>query len=273
MSWWLLLAIPMRRVASPRYANSGVYRELAARHRELAAVAGTLDQQVDPEAWASLTSSLADVQAALQEDGSGGDGSSWAGGPAYVVVFTVVHRAEQALTKLVPQPEVVQQALFERASLMGSGIANAHEQVFRLERAIHALGGAEYLSERRTEPRLPTRSLPAASSRTRRRSWTTSGHAAPGAGPRAQPAFRHGGVHRPGGVRRPRARAHGRGRDRPGHCGVDLLYLIGASVGLFRQLRQAASASTVTEEDFGLSMVRLVHTPLVSGLAAIGASS
>ena len=78
---WLLLALPMRRMASPRYANSSVYRELAAHHQELVAVAGTLDQRVDPEAWASLTSSLADVQAALQEDGSDGDGSSWAGGP------------------------------------------------------------------------------------------------------------------------------------------------------------------------------------------------
>jgi hypothetical protein len=47
-------------------------------------------------------------------------------------------------------------------------------------------------------------------------------------------------------------------------------YLIGASVGLFRQLRQAASASTVTEEDYGLGMVRLIHTPLASGLAAVG---
>ena len=33
---------------------------------------------------------------------------------------------------------------------MGSGIANAHEQVFRLERAIQALGGEGYLPERRT---------------------------------------------------------------------------------------------------------------------------
>ena len=47
-------------------------------------------------------------------------------------------------------------------------------------------------------------------------------------------------------------------------------YLIGATVGLFRQLRQAATADSVTEEDFGLGMVRLVHIPLASGLAAIG---
>jgi hypothetical protein len=267
---WLLVAVPMRRTASPRYANSGVYRELTARHGELAAVAETLDPAVDPEAWASLTSSLADAKAALHEDGSGGDGSAWAGGAAYVVVFTLIHRAEQALTKLVPQPEVVQKALFERACLKGSSIANAQEQVFRLERAIHALGGADYLPERRT-----------------------------GAAP-SDPVLARGIVQDAQALvddyRDTRRRGLVRARNRlfatvvftglVAYAGLGLalmagaettqiiagstFYLIGASVGLFRQLRQAASASTVTEEDFGLSMVRLVHTPLASGLAAIG---
>ena len=267
---WLLLAIPMRRVASPRSANSGVYRELAARHRELAAVAGTLDQRVDPEAWASLTSSLADVQAALQEDGSGGDGSSWAGGSAYVVVFTVVHRAEQALTKLVPQPEVVQQALFERASLMGSGIANAHEQVFRLERAIHALGGEGYLPERRTgtapsDPVLARGIVQDAQALvddfrdTRRRGLVRARN-------RLFATVVSTGLVAYAGL----GLALMAGAETDQIIAGSTFYLIGASVGLFRQLSQAASASTVTEEDFGLSMVRLVHTPLVSGLAAIG---
>jgi hypothetical protein len=267
---WLLLGIPMRRTASPRYANSGVYRELTARHRELTAVVETLDPKVDPEAWASLTSSLADVKAALHEDGSGGDGSSWAGGAAYVVVFTLIHRAEQALTKLVPQPEVVQQALFERASLMGSSIANAHEQVFRLERAIHALGGADYLPERRTGT--------APSDLVLARGIVQDAQA-------LVDDFRD--TRRRGLVRaRNRLFATVVSTGLVAYAGLGLalmagaettqiiagstFYLIGASVGLFRQLRQAASAATVTEEDFGLSMVRLLHTPLASGLAAIG---
>jgi hypothetical protein len=47
-------------------------------------------------------------------------------------------------------------------------------------------------------------------------------------------------------------------------------YLVGALVGLFRQLRVASDRDTVVEEDYGLSFARLVHTPLFSGLAAVG---
>jgi hypothetical protein len=46
-------------------------------------------------------------------------------------------------------------------------------------------------------------------------------------------------------------------------------YLVGGLVGLFRQLRTAASKDSATD-DFGLSTARLVETPLFSGLAAIG---
>jgi hypothetical protein len=46
-------------------------------------------------------------------------------------------------------------------------------------------------------------------------------------------------------------------------------YLIGAVVGLFDRLRTEVAADSA-EEDYGLAFVRLVHTPLVSGLAAVG---
>jgi hypothetical protein len=267
---WLLAAFPLRRLASPRHANSGVYRELVARHKELAAVAATLDQQDDPEAWASLQASLASADAALKEDGHGGDGTAWAGGAAYVAVFTFIHRAEQAITKLLPDPEVVQQALFERACVLNSKIANAQEQIFRLERAIHALGGAGYLSERRTGAAPSDKRL------------------ARGIVQDAQATVDDCRDRRRHGLVRARNRRFatvvftglvayaGLGLALLAGAGTDQIiaggtyYLIGASVGLFRQLRQAATADSATEEDFGLSMVRLVHTPLASGLAAIG---
>jgi hypothetical protein len=47
-------------------------------------------------------------------------------------------------------------------------------------------------------------------------------------------------------------------------------YLIGALVGLFRQLHAAAGGSTTKEEDYDLSTARLLNTPLQSGLGAIG---
>ena len=64
-----------------------------------------------------------------------------------MVVFNQVHRAEQALTMLMDEPDVARQALYERSGLLNSKIANAQEQISRLERAIHALGGEDYLAE------------------------------------------------------------------------------------------------------------------------------
>ena len=260
----------MRRLASPRFANSGVYRELSARHQELASVAATVDGKNDPEAYAVLQSSLATVDAALAEDGTGGDGGSWAGGAAYVVVFNFVHRAEQALTKLLPEDAVVQQALYERSGLHGSSVANAQEQIVRLERAIHALGGDAYLPQQRSG------------------AAPTDKRLARGIVQDAQTTVDDFRDSRRRGLVRARNRLFATvvftGMVAYAGLGLALLagagttqiiaggtfYLIGASVGLFRQLRQAATADSVTEEDFGLGMVRLVHIPLASGLAAIG---
>ncbi|HXV34895.1 MAG TPA: hypothetical protein VD769_12875 [Gaiellaceae bacterium] len=267
---WLALALPLRRMASPQYANSGIYRELVARRHELAGIAATVDQSVDPEAHAVLQASIATVEASLAEDGSDGGGSAWAGGAAYVVVFNFVHRAEQALTKLLPEDAVVQQALYERSALMGSNIANAQEQIDRLERAIHALGGNEYLPQPRTGAAPKDTALARAIVQD------------------AQVTVDDFRDSRRRGLVRARNRLFATvvftGLVAYAGLGLALLagagttqivaggtfYLIGASVGLFRQLRQAAVTDAVTEEDFGLSMVRLVHTPLASGLAAIG---
>ena len=48
-----------------------------------------------------------------------------------------------------------------------------------------------------------------------------------------------------------------------------VFFLVGAIVGLFNQLRLDAGAETATE-DYGLTTARLFHTPLFSGLAALG---
>jgi hypothetical protein len=50
---------------------------------------------------------------------------------------------------------------------------------------------------------------------------------------------------------------------------VAVFYLVGATVGLFNRLRIEAGQTSAVE-DFGLSQARLVVTPLVSGLAAVG---
>ena len=47
-------------------------------------------------------------------------------------------------------------------------------------------------------------------------------------------------------------------------------YLVGAVVGLFKQLGVASSIDSVKEPDYGLSTARLIHGPLYSGIAAVG---
>jgi hypothetical protein len=49
---------------------------------------------------------------------------------------------------------------------------------------------------------------------------------------------------------------------------VSALYLVGAVVGLFLQLRSDAKRGSAVE-DYGLATVRLVHVPLLSGIAAV----
>jgi hypothetical protein len=46
-------------------------------------------------------------------------------------------------------------------------------------------------------------------------------------------------------------------------------FLVGAVVGLFNRLQLDASAQSAIE-DYGLSAARLLHTPIVSGIAALG---
>ncbi len=48
-----------------------------------------------------------------------------------------------------------------------------------------------------------------------------------------------------------------------------VFFLVGALVGLFNRLRIEAGSSQAVE-DFGLFEARLLHTPLLSGLAAVG---
>lgn len=49
-----------------------------------------------------------------------------------------------------------------------------------------------------------------------------------------------------------------------------VFYLVGALVGLFSQLNSGWGDAGATEEDYGLNQTRLVFTPMLSGLAAIG---
>ncbi len=58
------------------------------------------------------------------------------------------------------------------------------------------------------------------------------------------------------------------GVPRPAFTSAIAYFLIGAPVGLFNRLYLDASTETAVE-DYGLSAARLLHTPLLCGLAAV----
>jgi hypothetical protein len=59
------------------------------------------------------------------------------------------------------------------------------------------------------------------------------------------------------------------GVPRPAFTSAIAFFLVGATVGLFNRLYLDASTETAVE-DYGLSASRLLHTPLLCGLAAVG---
>ena len=265
---WLVAGLFCRRLASPRHANAGVYRELVDRQAKLDAVARTVARKDDREAWATLQSSLESVRASLASDDAD-DGFLWASGAGYITVFKALHCAEQALVELVPEEDAVRQALTERAALDGSKIANSRGRVRRLERAIQVLGGGDYLSDAPVPPRSADKEIARAIVReaqatvdefrdSRREGLVRARN-------RLFSTVVFTGMVAYGGL----ALALLAGAEETQIVAGATFYLIGATVGLFRQLRQAAAANSVTEEDFGLGMVRLVHTPLASGLAGV----
>jgi hypothetical protein len=51
---------------------------------------------------------------------------------------------------------------------------------------------------------------------------------------------------------------------------ASVFFLVGSLVGFFKRLSDESTANVHSEDDYGLSRARLIHTPLFSGLAAVG---
>ena len=60
------------------------------------------------------------------------------------------------------------------------------------------------------------------------------------------------------------------GADKTQILAASAFYLVGGIVGLVKQLQSAATGGAASQDDYGLGVVRLIQTPLLAGLAAIG---
>jgi hypothetical protein len=199
-------------------------------------------------------------------------GLPWLLGTGYIDAWRRLHAIEEALLVLEPVPRVVRDALGDELRLDGSNIPQSTALLKRLRIAVASLDSdaVRYLTEAPPPP--DSRDEP---------------------GARAALAQVRAAINE---FRDSRREALVRARNRlfatvifSGTTGCVLLYvailsgapktsvvaaaafyLVGGVVGLVRQLQSASAGASAAQDDYGLGVVRLIQTPLFSGLAGVG---
>jgi hypothetical protein len=222
-------------------------------------------------------------------------GLPWLLGTGYIDGWRRLHAMEEALIFIEPAPSVVRDALGDEMRLSGSNIPQNTALLKRLRTAVHCLSpsASRYL----IEPPAPVPQKPALFKRVRTAAAQKARTAArPGkaeAEARAVLAQVKGAINefrdsRREGLVRARNRLFGTvifsgitgctllyvailsGADKTQILAATAFYLVGGIVGLVKQLQSAATGATASQDDYGLGVVRLIQTPLLAGLAAIG---
>jgi hypothetical protein len=202
-------------------------------------------------------------------------GLPWLLGTGYVDGSRRLHAIEEALLLLEPTPRVVRDALGEEMRLTGSNIPQNAALLKRLRAAVVSLSptAARYL----IEPPAMQEAMPAKNDEEAR--------AALAQVKAAINEFRDG---RREALVRARNRLFGTvifsgitgctllfvailsGAQKTEILAASAFYLVGGVVGLVKQLQSAATGATASQDDYGLGVVRLIQTPLLAGLAAVG---
>ena len=226
------------------------------------------------EALSEANAHLAYVHDELEHDGSRAS-IRWALATGYLSVLSSLHRAEEALIIVEPADAVVGDALHDALSLEGLDDrqqrpppsdpalgARSHlpGHVRVLDRRDSRANEARAADDKMSRARHSVRSGSPSTS-TSRTSWAAS--CVPGTGSSGRCSPSAGTTYLLLGL------ALAPAVPVPQILAVAVFYLVGAIVGLFNRLGLEVGRSGAVE-DFGLSMARLVVTPLVSGLAAVG---
>lgn len=208
--------------------------------------------------------------------GTGGEPAlRWALAHGYVSVLRALHRAEEALLMVESQDDLVGEALQDELSLEASTIGDRERLQGILRAATYKLSpgaGLAFLPPEHGTTQQPVSALTEAEAREALREIrhavnTFRDDARDGLiRARNQLAWTllavAGATYLLPGTR-PRPR-----RRQDLHRTASAFYLMGAIIGLFDRLRAEASRTTAIE-DFGLFQVRLMTTPIISGLAAV----
>ncbi len=263
-------------VSAPR-AQLRLYAELLERSRSLRDRVSCIDAKTtEAKACADeARTQLEYVHEELEGDGKG-PALGWALASGYMNVVRALHRADEALIMIESTEAAVGDALHDALSLEGSTIGN-------VKRLVGILG----VAMDRLSPASAAVLLPADKDRDAAADKALNDHEAREALREVRHAINEYRDDRHDGLVRARNRlvwtmlavgittylllslALLADVGVPYVQAVAVFYLVGAIVGLFNRLRIEAGQNSAVE-DFGLSQARLVVTPLVSGLAAVG---
>jgi hypothetical protein len=298
----VLAVVVCRRFARANSACPGPFNQLWQGYdqatKRLAAVeahAGTGQADVEGDPDASLVRSILGqansdcgyLQTIFAEPSQ--EGLPWLLGTGYIDAWRRLHSIEEALIRLEAPSQVLEGALLDEGRLQGSNIPQSATLLKRLRLAVADLSptATQYLAED------PLSGAKAETAEARAARLAAGAPGAGGAEARAALAQVRSSINefrdsRRDGLVRARNRLFGTVIF-AGMTGCTLLYvailsnvpkkaivaaaafyLVGGLVGLVKQLHSASTGEGAAQDDYGLGVVRLIQTPLFSGLAAVG---
>ena len=266
---WLLSAPLFRRFGDAATADDAAFHELCYR-------AVSARKKVDPADTRAITAlAFAGRSLGLYPNSRPATGLRWASGSGYVVLGRLLHSAEESLIPTLNKEEGICEGLNARACLSGSKISDWRERIARLDIAIRALGGGPFLPNTdygTASPPSPqiTDAMAFSLLRTTRQTINEfRDHSRDDLVASRTALF--GSVVATGSMAYlllGLALLAGAGKKQI-VAGVTF-YVIGALVGLFKRLYSGGRGEAGPEDDFAITTIRLVETPLFAGLAAVG---
>jgi hypothetical protein len=283
---WLLFAIPCRRFASAVYANRCSYGSLINQLRDLRARLNVLDGN-------AYAPPIDTCKIALEEARTWCDdiewelkckGFCWLLATGYINMWKLLHHAEEALIEIEPVEAVINKAVHDELCLQDSNISNSEVLLDKLRIAVKKLSPSAtvYLTKQPREQEAS--SDPQSKDNPIRSNSEMDARATLREVRRTLNEYRDNlweGL------------IHTRNRlmmivvitgflayillSLPIVSDVDpsyvvaatIFFLVGAIVGLFNRLHLETQTNNAVN-DYGLSMARVIATPVLSGLAAVG---
>jgi hypothetical protein len=219
------------------------------------------------------------------EKGLEGTGMPWVTGTGYIDLWHRIHRAEEALIKFEPRSEVIMGAMWDETRLSGSNMTNRDSLLRNLRSSVTMLDDSKihnwtYVDEQPiTRPSQEDDAEPVDTEAIDTKARTMLSEV------RYEINNFNDDVWE--GIVQARHRLSTAslflgftayvlltlaiigGAPSKAIFWALIYFIVGATVGLFARSRAEATADTATD-DFGLSTTRLIHTPLFSGLGAVG---